>query len=246
MNAGAFAARLGLKGLPPQAEWIGLQRDLILAEMTGASVIIDQVSTARSLEIITNARKRGMTPTVTVAAHSLFFNELDIGDGSQNPNKAYLTYCKVNPPFRPEADRLAMIEAVKSGVIDCVVSAHDPQPPEEKRLPFEEASFGAAGLETLLPCLTSLCAEPNYNLSLIEALRAVTIAPAEALGLPQGRLKVGAPADIVRFNPDAPWKCKREFLRSRSRNSPFDGRLLTGQIVQTIIAGSIAFDRYKG
>ena len=243
MNAGAFAARLGLRGLPVQAEWIGLHRDLTLAEMTGADIIIDQISTGRSLEIISDSRKRGLSPSVTVAAHSLFFNELDIGDGTQDSRKAYLTYCKVNPPFRKEDDRRALIAGLKNGEIDCVVSAHDPQPPEEKRLPFDEASFGAAGLETLLPCLLSLANEPEYELSLLDVIRTVTQNPADLLGLPQGRLGIGTPADLVRFNPVTPWKCKRENLRSRSGNSPFDGRLLTGQVSQTIVGGNTAFDR---
>ncbi len=243
MNASAFAARLGLRGLPVQAEWIGLTRDLILAEMTGAKTIIDQISTGRSLDILREARSRGINTSVTVAAHSLFFNELDIGDGTQDPRKAYLTYCKVNPPFRKEEDRLALISGLKAGDIDCVVSAHNPQPPEDKRLPFDEASFGAAGLETVLPCLLSLAAEPQYELDLLTILRAVTLGPANVLNLPQGRLKPGAPADIVRFSPSKPWKCLRENLRSRSTNSPFDGRLLTGEVRQTMVAGKSVFDR---
>ena len=184
-----------------------------------------------------------MSCTTSVAAHSLIFNELDIGDGSQDPRKAYLTYCKVNPPFRAESDRLALVSALKAGEIDCVTSAHDPQPAEEKRLTFEEASFGAAGLETLLPALTTLLAEPEYELSLLDILRPVTSLPAQILGLDQGQLKPGRPADLVRFDPEAPWKCLRENLRSRSTNSPFDGRLLTGQIVQTMVNGQIVFDR---
>lgn len=243
MNAGAFAARLGLRGLPVQAEWIGLTRDLILAEMTGASVIIDQISTGRSLDIIADARKRGVQMSVTAAAHSLFFNELDIGDGTHDSRKAYLTYCKVNPPFRKEEDRRALIAGLKSGEIDCIVSAHTPQPPEDKRLPFDEAGFGAAGLETLLPCLLTLASDPEYELDLLTVLKAVTQRPAEILGLPQGRLRMGAPADLVRFAPTKPWKCLRENLRSRSRNSPFDGRLLTGEVRQTIVAGKRVFDR---
>ena len=245
MNAGAFAARLGLRGLPVQAEWIGLQRDLTLAEMTGATIVIDQVSTGRSLDLIAEARARGVSVHTTVAAHSLFFNELDIGDGSQNPDKAYLTYCKVNPPFRKEDERLALIAGLKSGDISAIVSAHDPQPPEDKRLPFDEASFGAVGLETVLSCLTTLCADPFYELSLMDALRSVTCGPADILNLPQGRLAKDAPADIVLFDPDKPWKCKRSDLRSRSGNSPFDGRLLTGQTLRTMVGGKWVFDRSK-
>lgn len=243
MNGGAFAARLGLRGLPVQAEWIGLQRDLTLAEMTDATIVIDQISTGRSLEIIADARSRGVSVYSTVAAHSLFFNELDIGDGSQHPDKAYLTYCKVNPPFRKEDDRLALISGLKSGEISAVVSAHDPQPPEDKRLPFDEASFGAVGLETVLSALTTLCSDPFYDLPLMAALKAVTSGPADILGLRQGRLSIGTPADLVCFDPDKPWKCKRDMLRSRSGNSPFDGRLMTGQTLRTMVDGKWVFDR---
>lgn len=241
MNAGAFATRLGLKGRHVTAEWLGLTRDLLLAEMTKAPVIVDQVSTSRSLDLIDQSKSIGQDIASTVAAHSLFFNELDIGDGTHDDRKAYLTYCKVNPPFRSEQDRLALINGLKEGRIDCVVSAHDPQPPEEKRLPFDEASFGAAGLETLLSCLTSLCADEAYELDLLTALRSITLNPANLLDLPQGRLKIGAPADIICFDPNAPWKCKRENLRSYSKNSPFDGRLLTGRVKKTYVNGALVF-----
>ncbi len=243
MHAGAFAARLGLKGMPPHAEWIGLSRDLLLAESTGASLLVDQLTTGRSLDLIARARANGVRVAVTVAAHHLYFNELDIGDGSHDPDKAYLTYCKVDPPFRSETDRLALVDALKHGMIDAVVSAHDPQPPEAKRLPFEDATFGAAGLETLLSTLTSLVADPGYGVSCLQALRAVTSGPADLLGLEQGRLAIGAPADLVRIDLERPWKCRREDLRSKSTNSPYDGRLLTGQAIQTMVAGQMVFDR---
>ncbi|MEM7768546.1 MAG: dihydroorotase [Pseudomonadota bacterium] len=233
MNAGAFAARLGLSGIPSEAEWIGAARDLMLAEVTGCRLLLDQVSTPRTLDLLADAKARGLPVYTTVAAHHLYFNEGDVGD--------YLTYCKVNPPFRTESDRLALIEAVKSGLIDAVVSAHDPQPPETKRLPIAEASFGAAGLETSLAALLSLV--HAGHLSLLEALRPLTSGPADLIGKPQGRLAPGAPADLVLFDPAAPWKCTREALRSRSTNSPFDGRLLQGRVERTLLAGHTAFQR---
>lgn len=242
MNASAFAARLGLRGLPVQAEWMGLQRDLMLAEMTKSDIIIDQITTGRSVEIISDARARGQNLFVTAAAHSFYFNELDIGDGTRDPDKAYLTYCKVNPPFRSEDDRLALIDGLRSGAIDAVVSSHDPQPPEDKRLPFDEASFGAAGLETLLAALTTLASDPQYELDMMTILKAVTLNPARLLDLPQGRLKAGAPADIVLIDPNKPWKCHRDDLSSRSGNSPFDGRLLTGRVVKTMVKGRWVYD----
>ncbi len=233
MNAGALAARAGLSGIPPEAEWIGAARDVLLAETTGCPLILDQVSTMRTLEIAAAAQARGAKVFTTAAAHSLFFNERDVGD--------YLTYCKVNPPFRDEETRQGLIRGLKDGLIDAVVSAHDPQPPEEKRLPFGEAAFGAAGLETVLPALLSL--HHDGPLSLHEALAPVTLGPARILGLPQGRLAKGAPADVVLFDPDKPWLCEREDLLSRSRNSPFDGRRLQGWAVKTFVGGEVVFER---
>lgn len=233
MNAGARAARMGLSGLPREAEWIGLSRDLFLAEATGCRLLVDQVSTARSLEIIREARDRGVEVYVSVAAHHLFFNETDVGD--------YLTYCKVNPPFRNEDDRQALIDALAAGEIDAVVSAHDPQPPEEKRLPFGEAAFGAAGLETVLSALLVLVQDERLNL--LDALRPVTASPASLIGVPQGRLAEGLPADLILFDPDKPWHCERENLLSRSLNSPFDGRRMVGRVMHTIIEGETVFQR---
>lgn len=233
MNAGAQASRMGLPGLPREAEWIGLARDLLLAEATGCTLLVDQISTGRSIEMITEARKRGVNVHVSVAAHHLFFNEGDVGD--------YLTYCKVNPPFRKEEDRQALIDALASGHIDAVVSAHDPQPPEEKRLPFGEAAFGAAGLETVLSALLALV--QDERLSLLDALAPVTSRPADLIGLPQGRLTVGAPADLILFDPEKPWLCEREKLQSRSLNSPFDGRRMVGRVMHTLVAGETVFRR---
>ncbi len=233
MNAGEFAARHGLSGIPIEAEWLGAMRDVTLAEQTGCTLILDQVSSQRTLEIVAAARGRGAKVFTTAAAHSLFFNERDVGD--------YLTYCKVNPPFRPEDIRKALVRALREGAIDAVVSAHDPQPPEEKRLPFGEAAFGAAGLETVLPCLLTLVAEEE--LTLLEALSPVTIGPASILGLPQGRIAIGAPADLILFDPSKPWVCDRDHLLSRSKNSPFDGRRLQGRVMRTLVGGQTVFER---
>jgi dihydroorotase len=231
MNAGDLAGRMGLPGMPVEAEWIGAMRDTVLAEATGCTLILDQVSTPRTVAFAKAARERGAKVFTTAAAHSFFFNERDVGD--------YLTYCKVNPPFRDEETRLGLIDALKRGEIDAVVSAHDPQPPEEKRLPFGEAAFGAAGLETVLPAMLSLV--HDGPLTLLEALAPVTCRPADMLGLPQGRLAPNAPADMILFDPGKPWLCEREHLRSRSTNSPFDGRRLQGRVMRTFVAGEEVF-----
>jgi dihydroorotase len=233
MTAGAFAARLGLRGAPPEAEWIALERDLMLAETTGVRLLADCISTARSLAAVERAREAGVKVSCSVAAYSLFFNELDVGD--------YLTYCKVQPPFRTESDRMALIDGLKRGAIDAVVSAHDPQPPEDKRLPIGEAAHGAVGLETLLPALLSVSV--REDIPLLAALKPVTSGPADLLGLPQGRLAKGAPADLVLFDPAAPWACDRDDLLSRSKNSPFDGRKLEGKVLRTWVNGATVFER---
>jgi dihydroorotase len=233
MNAGAFAARLGLRGTPPEAEWIALARDLMLAETTGVRLLADCISTGRSLGAVEQARANGVKVACSVAAYSLFFNELDVGD--------YLTYCKVQPPFRTETDRMALIDGLKRGAIDAVVSAHDPQPTEDKRLPIADAAYGAVGLETLLPALLSLAVREEIPLA--EALKPVTSGPADLLGLAQGRLAKGAPADLVLFDPEAPWACERDDLSSRSKNSPFDGRKLEGRVLRTWVNGVTVFER---
>lgn len=233
MNAGAFAARLGLRGTPLESEWIALERDLMLAETTGVRLLADCISTARSLAAVERARKTGVKVACSVASYSLFFNELDVGD--------YLTYCKVQPPFRGEADRMALIDGLKRGAIDAVVSAHDPQPTEDKRLPIADAAYGAVGLETLLPALLSIALREEIPLAV--ALKPVTSGPADLLGLPQGRLARGAPADLVLFDPAAPWACDRDDLSSRSKNSPFDGRKLEGKVLRTWVNGATVFER---
>jgi dihydroorotase len=233
MTAGAFAARLGLRGSPPEAEWIGLERDLMLAETTGVRLLVDCISTGRSLKAVERAKAAGVKVACSVAAYSLFFNEIDVGD--------YLTYCKVQPPFRAEADRMALVKGLARGAIDAVVSAHDPQPAEDKRLPIGEASYGAIGLETLLPALLRLVADGQVTL--LQALKPVTSGPADLLGLKQGRLAAGAPADLVLFDPDAPWLCDRDLLLSRSKNSPFDGRRLEGKVLRTWVDGRTVFER---
>jgi dihydroorotase len=233
MNAGAFAARLGLRGAPPEAEWVALERDLMLAETTGVRLLADCISTARSLAAVERARKTGVKVACSVASYSLFFNELDVGD--------YLTYCKVQPPFRGEADRMALIDGLKRGAIDAVVSAHDPQPTEDKRLPIADAAYGAVGLETLLPALLSIALREDIPLT--TALKPVTSGPADLLGLPQGRLARGAPADLVLFDPTTPWACDRDDLSSRSKNSPFDGRKLEGRVLRTWVNGATVFER---
>ncbi|HSV03877.1 MAG TPA: dihydroorotase [Phenylobacterium sp.] len=230
-SEGEFASRMGLPSVPVQAEKIMLERDLALVELTGARLLVDQVTTACALESLARAKARGLPVTATTSINHLSFNEIDIGD--------YRTFCKLDPPLRSEDDRQAVIEAVASGLIDIVVSAHAPAPPEDKRLPYEEAAPGAVGLETLLPALLSL--HHDGRVPLIELVRTVTQAPADLLGLPQGRLAKGAPADLVLCNPTTPVLIDADKLTSKSKNSPFDGRTLQGKVLLTLADGRVVY-----
>lgn len=226
---GEFAGRLGLPSVPPVAELIMLERDLALVELTGARFLVDQVTTACALEALKRGKDKGLPVFASASINHLSFNELDIGD--------YRTFAKVDPPLRCEDDRQALIDALATGLIDIVVSAHAPAPAEDKRLPFDEAAPGAVGLETLLPALLSLHHEGRIPLT--DLIRAVTLAPAQLIGLAAGRLAVGTPADLVLCDLGAPVIIDADKLISKSKNSPFDGRRLQGRVLLTLVDGRI-------
>ena len=232
-NEGEFATRHGLPAAPAMAETIIVERDVRLVELTGARFHFGQVSTRASLDVIADAKARGLPITCAVSAHHLALNELDIA--------SYRTFHKVKPPLRSEADRAAMVEGVASGVIDAIVSSHDPQAADTKRQTFAQAAFGAVGLETLLPVALGLYQSGQADL--LKVLAAMTTAPARILGLEGGRLTKGGPADIVIFDPDAPFVLNADTLHSRSRNTPFDGRRFQGRVHMTYVAGEKVFDR---
>ncbi len=226
-----FASLRGLPGVSPMAERIGLDRDLGLIEMTGARYHADQITTARSLPALERAKANGLDVTAGVSIHHLTLNELDVGD--------YRTFFKMTPPLRSEDDRLAMVQAVADGLIDVIASFHTPADEESKRLPFEEAASGAVGLQTLLPAAMRL-----YHagaVSLPQLFRALALNPAKRLGLPQGRLGEGAPADLVLFDPDAPFLLDRFTLKSKSKNTPFDGQRMEGKVLATWVGGTQVF-----
>jgi len=231
MNEGAFAARMGLGGIPPAAEAMAVERDMRLVELTGARYHLGQVSCAAALDVIARAKSRGLPVTCAVSAYHLTLNEQDIGE--------YKTFAKVSPALRTEGDRKAMVEGVRTGIIDAIVSSHDPQAPETKRLPFAQAAYGAVGLETLLPAALTLHHEADMKLA--DVLKPLTAAPAKILRLSQGRLAKGAHADLVLFDPSAPRKIDPTTFRSHSKNSPFQGRLLQGAVLRTMVAGQTIF-----
>ncbi|HTQ14728.1 MAG TPA: dihydroorotase [Rhizomicrobium sp.] len=236
MNEGEFAMRLGIPAAPAMAETIAVERDLRLVEMTGARYHFGQISARASLEAIVEAKRRGLPVTCGVSAHHLILNELDVG--------SYLTFRKVKPPLRSEADRAAMVEGVASGQIDVIVSSHDPQAADTKRLPFAQSAFGAAGLETLLPAALSLYHEGRAGLPRV--LDTMTWTPARLLDIPGGRLAKGAPADLVLFDPDEPFVVDPAKLHSRARNTPFEGRKFQGRAHMTFVGGACVWARRRG
>jgi len=227
-----LSSRLGLTGAPSAAERIMAERDVALAELTGGRLLIDMISSSEALDVIRRAKSRDLEIACSVSINHLALNEIDIGD--------YRTFAKLDPPLREESDRLALLEGINDGTIDVIVSGHDPRPAGEKRLPYAEASTGAVGLELLLAAGLSQVADGR--LDLMAFLAAVTTHPAALLGLDSGRIAEGAPADLIIFNPNAPWVCDSDALLSRSKNTPFDGRRMTGLNLKTICQGRVVFD----
>ncbi len=232
VNSGEMATRMGLSGIPREAEIIMLERDMRLLAMSGGRYHAAHISTADSVAIIAAAKEKGLRVSCDTAPFYFALNELSVGD--------YRTFAKLSPPLRSESDRAAIIEGLKSGVIDAIASDHAPQDQDSKRLPFPQAAFGGSGLETLLA--VSLDLYHNADLSLLEVLRRLTVAPADLLGLDAGRLAKGHKADIAIFNPDEGWKVIADAFKSKSKNSPFDGRPVQGRVLRTVVDGRVVFD----
>jgi dihydroorotase len=236
MNEGEIATRLGLRGMPTAAETIMLERDIRLVELTGGRYHAGQISCRASLDIIRTAKLMGLPVTCGVSINHLTLNENDIGP--------YRTFFKMKPPLRSEDDRRAMLEGVASGDIDVIVSAHDPRGAEGKRRPFAEAADGAVGLETMLGAALRLY--HNGEVELPRLLQAMAANPAYLLGIGGGRLAKDAPADLVLIDVDTPWVVEPERLRSKSKNTPFDGARLEGRALLTVVAGRLVYDHADG
>jgi len=235
VNEGEIATRLGLAGITPMAELIMVERDLRLVEITGARYHAAHVSTAASVEAIRHAKAQGLPVTCDTAPPYFVLNETAIGD--------YRTFAKLSPPLRSEWDRRAVIEGLRDGTIDAIASDHAPWDQDSKRLPFSSAAYGIVGLETLLAL--SLELYHNRHLDMIELIRLLTVNPAGILRLRVGRLAVGAPADLVLFDPDHPWQICPDEFRSKSKNAPFDDRPVRGRVRLTIVDGRTIF-RHPG
>ncbi|TYR33775.1 dihydroorotase [Mesorhizobium microcysteis] len=228
MNEGLFASWLGLPGIPREAEAIPLERDLMLARLTRSNYHAAKISTAMSAAAVSRAKADGAAVTAGAAIASLSLNEHDVGE--------YRTFFRLSPPLRAEEDRVAMVEALRDGTIDILVSSHDPQDVDTKRLPFADAASGAIGLETLLAAALRL--HHNEEVPLMRIIDALSTAPAKRFGLPGGTLAPGAAADLIVVDLEEPWLVREQDIRSRSKNTCFEGARLQGKVLQTLVAGS--------
>lgn len=226
-TSGEFASRLGLPSVPSIAERMMLERDLALVESTGARYHADQITTEAALAPLARVKDAGLPITAGTSIHHLTLNEFDIAD--------YRTFFKLTPPLRSENDRLAVVDAVATGLIDVIHSGHLPQDEETKRLPFEEAATGAIGLETFLPAVMRLV--HDGPLDLVTLFQRIAMTPARILGLPAGEITNGSRADLILIDPDAPFVLDRDTLKSRSKNTPFDRARMQGKVLQTWVRG---------
>jgi dihydroorotase len=231
MNEGLFASWLGLSGIPREAEVLPLDRDLRLAALTGARYHAAKISTALSAEAVARAKQSHANATAAVSINNLSLNENDIGE--------YRTFFRLSPPLRHEDDRQAMIEALRDGTIDVIVSSHDPQDVDTKRLPFADAEAGAIGLETLLAAALRL--HHDGSVPLLRIIEALSTKPAAIYGLDAGTLKPGAKADLAVIDLDAPWVVEEAKIVSRSKNSCFEGTRFQGMVMQTMVAGRTVY-----
>jgi dihydroorotase len=233
MNDGELATRLGLSGIPVMAESMMIERDLRLVASTGARFHIAHISTGEGVELVRQAKARGLNVTCDTAPPYFGLNESAVGN--------WRTFAKLSPPLRSEADRKAIVAGLADGTIDAIASDHAPQDQEAKRLPFVQAEPGAVGVETLLPLVLELV--HGKHLSLASALGLLTTRPAAILDLPRGKLAKGAAADLVVIDLDTPWKIDEAALLSKSKNTPFGGRPVQGRALRTVVAGKTVFER---
>lgn len=231
MNEGLFASWLGLPGIPREAEIIPLERDLRLAALTGCRYHAAKISVAESAEVIRAAKKRRQEITCGISINHLTLNENDVGE--------YRTFFRLSPPLRGEDDRSAMVAALADGTIDIVVSSHDPQDVDTKRLPFSDAADGAVGLETLLAAALRL--HHSGDVPLMRLIDAMSTRPARIFGLEGGSLAPGSPADVVLVDTEEPWIVAKDGLVSRSKNTPFEDARLQGRVRETLVAGRTVF-----
>jgi dihydroorotase len=232
MNEGALSTRMGLRGIPTQAESIMVNRDIALAHLTGGRLHLAHISTEESVGAVRKAKKANQNITCEVTVHHLFLTE-DAVNG-------YNANAKMMPPLRTERDIRALIKGLKDGTIDCIVTDHAPHTEEEKESGFDNAPFGVIGFETALSLAMEL---QESGLTSGQVISLFTSGPARVLGIDRGVIKEGKRADIAIFNPVVEWIYRKEDILSKSKNSPFIGRKMKGMVVTTIYKGRIVFSR---
>ncbi len=237
MHEGIVATRLGLKGIPAAAEEIHVARDCILAELTGGHIHLCHMSTRGSVELIRRAKAKGLKVTAEVTPHHFTL--------THEACEGYNTNAKMNPPLREEADVEAVREALRDGTVDVIATDHAPHHYDAKEREFDDAPNGILGLETAFGLAISQLVRPGL-LSLPELLYRMSTRPAQLFKLPGGSLAVGAPADVAILDPDATWTVDPSAFYSKSRNTPFAGRQLTGRCDLTIVRGRVVYDRAAG
>lgn len=233
INAGEVARRLGLTGSPRQAEISMVERDIRIAEETGAELTIQHISAAQSVELIRQARARGVKVHAEATPHHFTLTEQAV--------LKYGTLAKMNPPLRGEADRKAIIGGLADGTIEMIATDHAPHATAEKEKPFAQAPSGIIGLETAFSLGIRELVNPGY-LTLMQLLQRMSSGPADIYGLPAGSVSEGAPADLVIFSPAETWKT--EGLLSKASNTPFLGEKMPGVIYDTICGGKVVYHRY--
>jgi dihydroorotase len=232
MNEGFEATRLGLPGMPPAAEDIMVARDIRLAEITGGRLHIQHISTARSVELVREGKRRGVKVTAEVCPHHFTLTDERLRTFDSN--------FKMNPPLRTWNDVEAVIGGVKDGTIEILATDHAPHAPEKKMRELDQAPFGIIGLETLIPITATYLIEPGH-LSWSEAIRKLTINPAQLLGISKGTLRAGAEADVTLIDPSTTWTIDPARFRSKSRNCPFAGWEVRGRAHTVIVGGEVRY-----
>ncbi len=234
MNEGRVATELGLRGIPSAAEDVMIARDILLAEMTGAHVHIAHLSTRGGVELVRQAKVRGVRVTAEVTPHHLVLTDEAV--------RRYDPNTKMNPPLRTAADVLALRAGLRDGTIDAIASDHAPHTDHEKELEFDQAPFGVVGLETAFSLMLTELVDKGV-VDLPGLVRAMSLAPRRILGLAGGVLAAGAPADLALVDPEARWQVDPKRFRSKGQNTPFAGFRLRGEVAATIVGGRQVYAR---
>ncbi|MFK8067725.1 MAG: dihydroorotase [Gammaproteobacteria bacterium] len=233
MHEGAYSTRMGIPPIPETAETVAIARDLLLIEATGARAHFMRLSTARSVEMIRDARKRGLHVTADVSIHQLYFTDKDTED--------YNTLCHVKPPFRHHSDKEKLIKGLKDGVITALCSDHQPQDQDDKTAPFSATEPGVSALDILLPLAFKLAVDKHMNLNTV--IKSMTVAPAQILGLESGNLSEDSIADICIFDPEKEWTVTEKTLVSEGKNTPTLGWEMKGKVTHTILNGRLVYNK---